>query len=303
MSNIRINTDKVNKIDTDLVVPSTESNLIEIQRDKWGTILNEHTFKTLNNNIRILKEVILEISNNINTIDLETIKSKLDSLETDSSNIKNIIDNSEEGKLNIGISDKKLNLKGNDLLFNNNKLVFDDVAYTNKLNTFTENVNTSKAFSINNQKVIENAENINNVGSDNIKLNLKTTNDGKFNVNGTEFKVGSESNVNVSELLKISIGYVRGGDYVSNFEVNFNNINYKNPPLLFTNIEDNIRQGGEYYYGNSYSISIKDITNRKFTLQINNKSEQDKITLYVYVINNDENKIPIIERLVEDSRN
>ena len=302
MSNIRISIDKVNKIDTDLVVPSTDSNLIEIQRDKWGTILNEHTFKTLNNNIRILKEIILEIANNLNTIDLETIKSKLDSLETESNNIKSIVDNSEENKLNIGISDKKLNLKGNDLLFNNNKLVFDDVAYTNKLNTFTEKVNTNKAFTINSQKIIESSENVNNVGSDNTKLNLKTTNDGKFNVNGAEFKIGSDSNVNISELLKITIGYTRGGDYASTFEVNFNNTDYKNPPLLLTYIEDNIiRSGGDYFY-RIYSISIKDITNRKFTLQVNNKNEQDKVTLYVYVINNDENKIPVIERLVEDSR-
>ena len=302
MSNIRISIDKVNKIDTDLVVPSTDSNLIEIQRDKWGTILNEHTFKTLNNNIRILKEIILEIANNLNTIDLETIKSKLDSLETESNNIKSIVDNSEENKLNIGISDKKLNLKGNDLLFNNNKLVFDDVAYTNKLNTFTENVNTNKAFTINSQKIIESSENVNNVGSDNTKLNLKTTNDGKFNVNGAEFKIGSDSNVNISELLKITIGYTRGGDYASTFEINFNNTDYKNPPLLLTHIEDNTTRSGDYYYSNNYSISVKDITNRKFTLQVNNKNEQDKVTLYVYVINNDENKIPVIERLVEDSR-
>lgn len=302
MSNVRISTDKVNKIDTDLVVPSIESNLIEIQRDKWGTILNEHTFKTLNNNIRILKEIILEIANNLNTIDLETIKLKLDSLETESNNIKNIVDNSEENKLNIGVSDKKLNLKGNDLLFNNNKLVFDDVAYTNKLNTFTENVNTSKAFTINSQKIIESSENVNNVGSDNTKLNLKTTNDGKFNVNGVEFKIGSDSNVNISELLKITIGYTRGRDYASTFEINFNNTDYKNPPLLLTHIEDSTTRSGDYYYSNNYSISVKDITNRKFTLQVNNKSGQDKVILYVYVINNDSNKIPIIERLVEDNR-
>ena len=42
-----MDTNKIDKIDTNLVVPSIQENLIEIERDKWGNILNEQTFKTL----------------------------------------------------------------------------------------------------------------------------------------------------------------------------------------------------------------------------------------------------------------
>ena len=61
-----IDLNKVNKIDTDLVLPSIDDNLIETQRNKWGKILNEQTFKLLNNNIKILKDSLTETINTIN---------------------------------------------------------------------------------------------------------------------------------------------------------------------------------------------------------------------------------------------
>ena len=35
-----INIDKIDKVDTNLITPSTEGNLIEFERDGWGIILN-----------------------------------------------------------------------------------------------------------------------------------------------------------------------------------------------------------------------------------------------------------------------
>ena len=118
-----IDINKINNIDTDLVTPTINENLIETERDKWGNILNEQTFKLLNNNIKILKEVLLEIANENNITNLDSIKLRLDNLEIDRDNIESIIDDNTPEELNIGKSDRVMNLITKDNLKINGEIL------------------------------------------------------------------------------------------------------------------------------------------------------------------------------------
>lgn len=188
---------KIDKIDTNLVVPSIQDNLMEIERDKWGNILNEQTFKTLNNNMKIMKEILLEIANESNLTNLDSIKLRLNNLETDRDSIESIVDNNTNGLINVGITERKLNLKGTELEFNGNKVDLDNivysndltnVAYTNRENTFSENINNTKVYKLKGGTVLENVDNKIKVGNISNKLDLQTT-DGTFLVNGEEFRL------------------------------------------------------------------------------------------------------------------
>ena len=178
---------KIDKIDTNLVLPNIQYNLMEIERDKWGNILNEQTFKTLNNNMKIMKEILLEIANENNLTNLDSIKLRLNNLETDRDSIESIVDNNTNGLINVGITDRKLNLKGTELEFNNNEINLDDIAFKSKNNTFKKAVNTEEHFSIEGEKIID-IENSNvNVGNPKNLINLISSED-KILLNGVEFK-------------------------------------------------------------------------------------------------------------------
>ena len=94
----KIDLTNLNKIDTDLIMPSTSEenvNLQKQQENKWGSILNNQTFNTLNNNIKLLKNSLVET---INTLNNENIIAK------------NKYINEDTDTLNIGDSNKKLNI-------------------------------------------------------------------------------------------------------------------------------------------------------------------------------------------------
>ena len=186
-----MDTNKIDKIDTNLIVPSIQENLIEIERDKWGNILNEQTFKTLNNNMKVMKEILLEIANENNVTNLDSIKLRLNNLETDRDSIESIVDNNTNGLINVGIIERKLNLKGTELEFNSNKVDLDNVAYTNRENTFSENINNTKVYKLKGGTVLENIDNKIKIGNISNKLDLQTT-DGTFLVNGEKFRLSSE---------------------------------------------------------------------------------------------------------------
>ena len=186
-----MDTNKIDKINIDLITPTTDSNQLESQRDRWGNILNEQTFKTLNNNMKIMKEILLEIANENNVTNLDSIKLRLNNLETDRDSIESIVDNNTNGLINVGIIERKLNLKGTELEFNSNKVDLDNVAYTNRENTFSENINNTKVYKLKGGTVLENIDNKIKIGNISNKLDLQTT-DGTFLVNGEEFRLSSE---------------------------------------------------------------------------------------------------------------
>lgn len=193
----KIDLTNLNKVDTDLIMPSTSEenvNLQKQQENKWGSILNNQTFNTLNNNIKLLKNSLVET---INTLNNENIVAK------------NKYINEGTDTLNIGDSNKKLNILSsefqvngkniNSLLNNgssgnNNSDYINDkehIAFKNKENDFSLPINTTQYNIKSNQVISDDNDNI-NIGNSQRKLNLQS-NDGKLYLNGQEFKGGSDN--------------------------------------------------------------------------------------------------------------
>ena len=59
---------EVNKINTDLYLPATdeESTGQVLENNKWGSILNKRTFKTLSDNDKSIKQILINIANEVN---------------------------------------------------------------------------------------------------------------------------------------------------------------------------------------------------------------------------------------------
>ena len=223
-----IDINKINNIDTDLVTPTINENLIETERDKWGNILNEQTFKTLNNNIRVLRESLIEVINNINVLNLEDVKLRLRNLETDRDTIENIVNRKVNGRLTIGIEDRELNLKGTELEFNGNKIDTNNIVYNNDLtvkltdyaklnkdNSFAGKItsNEIKSNSIETNELKVNGKNVITDTSNFAKLN--TTNDFTQKIKGTDI----ESNKLIANELILNGINVNLSDYSTNNNV------------------------------------------------------------------------------------
>ena len=267
-----MDTNKIDKIDTELVLPSIQENLIEIERDKWGNILNEQTFKTLNNNMKVMKEILLEIANENNVTNLDSIKLRLNNLETDRDSIESIVDNNTNGLINVGITERKLNLKGTELEFNGNKIdtnniVYNNdltnVAYTNRENTFSENINNTKVYKLKGGNVLENIDSKIKIGNMNNKLDLQTTN-GTFLVNGQEFNITGGGS-GISEIFKVRSSNIQisSGDNVVLNNITFSKA-YDNPPLIIATPLNAIEMSEE----SSRHLTIKDVTTTGFKFVI-----------------------------------
>ena len=174
------------------ILPSTSENLVKHlnEENKWGIILNNQTFDTINNNISILKNFTMEIINNMNQF--ITINSLNDILNFGNKNKK------------FNFLTKQLQINGEDIDFVLKKDLQDinKIAYTNIENEFTENINTLKSYKINNKTVLnENNDNI-DVGNNSKILNILTK-DNKFKVNNEYFKMDEfiENNVEENKLI------------------------------------------------------------------------------------------------------
>ena len=266
-----MDTNKIDKIDTNLVVPSIQENLIEIERDKWGNILNEQTFKTLNNNVRILKEVLLELVNETNITDLERIKLRLNNLETDRDSIESIVDNNTNNLINVGITERKLNLKGTELEFNGNKIdtnniVYNNdltnVAYTNRENIFNENIDNNKLYKLKGGNVLENVDSKIKVGNMNNKLDFQT-NGGTFLVNGQEFNITGGGS-GISEVFKVRSSNIQisNGEIVVLNNITFNKT-YNSVPLILVSALNAISLRENFYEGLIH-ITLNEITTTGF---------------------------------------
>lgn len=266
-----MDTNKIDKIDTNLVVPSIQENLIEIERDKWGNILNEQTFKTLNNNVRILKEVLLELVNETNITDLERIKLRLNNLETDRDSIESIVDNNTNNLINVGITERKLNLKGTELEFNGNKIdtnniVYNNdltnVAYTNRENIFNENIDNNKLYKLKGGNVLENVDSKIKVGNMNNKLDFQT-NGGTFLVNGQEFNITGGGS-GISEVFKVRSSNIQisNGEIVVLNNITFNKT-YNSVPLILVSTLNAISLPENFYEGLIH-ITLNEITTTGF---------------------------------------
>ena len=197
-----VDLNKIDKVDTNITVPSVDDKLMETEKDKWGIILN-NAFNILNNNIKIYKEIILELANTQNSLDLSDILLRLKNLEIDRDSIESIVNNNNSEYIDVGLESRKLNLKGTQLEFNNNEINLDDIAFKSKNNTFKKAVNTEEHFSIEGEKIID-IENSNvNVGNPKNLINLISSED-IILLNGVEFKQIDVATETVAGITKIA---------------------------------------------------------------------------------------------------
>ena len=249
-----IDINKLDKINTELITPTVNENIIETERDKWGNILNEKTFKTLNNNIKFLKDIISEIINNINILNLDDIKLRLKNIETDTTKLESLINiNEQRTDITTGINTSNYNIVGNGehLKYNGKDLArLDEVqnisspidttnfAKLNTSNTFTQKI---KGTDIESNKLITQELILNGV---NVDLNDYTTN-----------------NNLISQLEKI-IGLTYGGD-----------IQNTNAKVVGKFYYDNINK---YFYECIVNNNLTYIDNTKFKA-ISNKPLSDSL--------------------------
>ena len=276
-----VDLNKIDKVDTNITVPSVDDKLMETEKDKWGIILN-NAFNILNNNIKIYKEIILELANTQNSLDLSDILLRLKNLEIDRDSIESIVNNNNSEYIDVGLESRKLNLKGTQLEFNNNEINLDDIAFKSKNNTFKKAVNTEEHFSIEGEKIID-IENSNvNVGNPKNLINLISSED-IILLNGVEFK----QKPIFSEVLEITNVKVSSWEGMSTNKVNFTNT-YKEPPLVIINVITSSKDGNEYTYeSNSYDW-VGNITKTKFDFLCFRGNLSPRVEkVYAYIISRD----------------
>ena len=170
----KIDLTNLNKVDTDLILPSTSENtsLQKLQENKWGSILNNQTFNTLNNNIKLLKNSLVET---INTLNNENILAK-NKYINEENDIISLGDNTK--KLNFLTTQIQVNGVDTEFLTSQNLSNISNIAYKDKENTFTYPLNTNQYNINSNQVISDDNENI-NIGNNQRKLNLQSS-DGKL---------------------------------------------------------------------------------------------------------------------------
>lgn len=242
----KIDLTNLNKVDTELVLPSTSenTNLQKLQENKWGSILNNQTFNTLNNNIKLLKNSLVET---INTLNNENIIAKNKYINEDN-DIVSLGDNTK--KLNFLTTQIQVNGVDTEFLTSQNLSNISNIAYKDKENTFTFPLNTNQ-YKINSNQVISDDNDNINIGNSQRKLNLQSS-DGKLYLNGQEFKGGSNNenqnignNDEISEYLKKSSFSYYFEDLIS-FDISYSKID--NEKIKKTIVENPDNKLGYVYY-------------------------------------------------------
>lgn len=245
----KIDLTNLNKVDTDLILPSTSENtsLQKLQENKWGSILNNQTFNTLNNNIKLLKSSLVET---INTLNNENILAK-NKYINEENNIISLGDNTK--KLNFLTTQIQVNGVDTEFLTSQNLSNISNIAYKDKENTFVYPLNTNQYNINSNQVIMDDFTNI-NIGNNQRKLNLQSS-DGKLYLNGQEFKGGSKN----VEIKDDESKYIEKKLYGKDVNINF--MLYSLNPINKEKINDTV-------------FGIKESFSNKFTqFKINSGSD------------------------------
>ena len=270
---MNIDITKLNKIDTELVLPSTSENisLQKLQENKWGSILNNQTFNTLNNNIKILKNSLVETINTLNNENITTNNKYIN----DNNNIISLGDSTK--KLNFLTTQIQVNGVDTEFLTSQNLSNISNIAYKDKENTFTYPLNTNQ-YNINYNMVISDDNTNINIGNNQRKLNLQSS-DGKLYLNGVEFNntdnSGSSQNTDMSYLNSYIFSKdILGGD----FDLLF-------PEMLYFS-----------YYNDYYNISYKEVNNSNIVNILKSQGDyQNRRTVFK---NTDTNKFIFIDNVL-----
>ena len=268
----KIDLTNLNKVDTDLILPSTSENisLQKSQENKWGNILNNQTFNTLNNNIKLLKNSLVET---INTLNNENTTSK-NKYINDDNNIVSLGDSTK--KLNFLTTQIQVNGVDTEFLTTQNLPNISNIVYKNKENTFTYPLNTNQYNINSNQVIVDDNSNI-NIGNNQRKLNLQSS-DGKLYLNGQEFK-GGNNNVENENIYTEKKLYGKDVDIIlklsSLTNINKSNINdnvfgikefFRNKYNEFNIFSGNNSLGVNLYQKREYTKDEQGIKTNKLTL-------------------------------------
>ena len=138
---------EVNKINTYLYLPATdeESTRQVLENNKWGSILNKRTFKTLSDNDKSIKQILINIANEVN--DFKTKKDNIlldiENAKTDIQKLEGLINiNEQKTVITTGTDTSTYNIKGtgNHLKYNGKDLArVDELPVLPDLSNYVKN--------------------------------------------------------------------------------------------------------------------------------------------------------------------
>ena len=185
----------IDNVNINIETPSDDSDigLQALERDNWGSILNNKTFKIIKENFRLIKtsfnNFISNVTNEINTLvnKTNTIENKTNTIENNVNTIENNVNTVQstvnELKVNVGkINESTLNLLANKETTN----IFKE------LNTFEKGINTKSINLENNTLSVMEGETI-TIGDINKSINI-VGKDTTLKYNGEEIKGSNNSN-------------------------------------------------------------------------------------------------------------
>lgn len=255
---------EVNKINTDLYLPATdeESTRQVLENNKWGSILNKRTFKTLSDNDKSIKQILINIANEVN--DFKTKKDNIlldiENAKTDIQKLESLINiNEQKTEITTGTDTSTYNIKGseNHLKYNGKDLArVDELPVLPDLSNYVKNdvPNTLT------QKLTGTEIKANTIETTNLKVNGKNietdfTNFAKLDkantftqkIKGTDI----ESNKLITNELSLNGVNVNLSDYITN-----NNLISQIEKIMGLTYGGNIQDSGNKTTGKFYFDSV-----------------------------------------------
>lgn len=210
---------EVNKITTDLYLPATdeESTRQILENNKWGSILNKRTFKTLSDNDKSIKQILINIANEVN--DFKTKKDNIlldiENAKTDIEKLEGLINiNEQKTEITTGTDNSSYNIKGadNHLKYNGKDLArVDELSVLPDLSNYVKNdvPNTLT------QKLTGTEIKANTIETTNLKVNGKNIEIGSLNNNNNIVRYNNIELINTNN--GIVTGYTLGNIALFNF--------------------------------------------------------------------------------------
>ena len=171
----------IDNVNINIETPSDDSDigLQALERDNWGRILNNKTFKIIKENFRLIKTSFNNFISNV-TNEINTLVNKTNTIENNVNTVQSTVN---ELKVNVGkINESTLNLLANKETTN----IFKE------LNTFEKGINTKSINLENNTLSVMEGETI-TIGDINKSINI-VGKDTTLKYNGEEIKGGNNSN-------------------------------------------------------------------------------------------------------------
>lgn len=245
---------EVNKITTDLYLPATdeESTRKILENNKWGSILNKRTFKTLSDNDKSIKQILINIANEVN--DFKTKKDNIlldiENAKTDIQKLESLINiNEQKTEITTGTDTSTYNIKGseNHLKYNGKDLArVDELPVLPDLSNYVKNdvPNTLT------QKLTGTEIKANTIETTNLKVNGKN-----IETDFTNFAKLDKANTFTQK--------IKGTDIESNKLItNELSLNGVNVNLSDYSTNDNVVKQIEKVIGLTYGGNIQDSGNK-----------------------------------------